>query len=417
MTSETRRRVRLPSPDEPSVGLILILGLLSGLSPFAMDMYLAAFPGIARDLDASASGVQLTLTLFVFAMAVGTLVFGPLSDRYGRRIPLLIGMGVATLSGCAAAAAPTIETLIVLRIVQGFGVAAGPVIARAVAADIWRGARGARIFGVMMLVLAVAPVVAPIAGAPLVELGGWRLTLLAVAAILLAATFAAVAGVPESLPRENRTEGGSFWSLIRSMLTLLRDRRFLMLTLITGFAFGAIMAWIAASPFLLQEYFGLEPVAFAWAFSVNSLGFMAGGFANAWLLRRCSPASLLRAGVYIALAAAVTLGLAVALGNRSLPMLLACVSLMSAAGALSLSNAAAIAVLSVPQQRAGAASAVIGAVESMLPAIWTPVLGLLGSHPEPLVVALLVNAALAALALLFAGEPGGRRARARVRAI
>lgn len=198
------------APRSPAVSLTATLALLSFVVPLATDMYLPAFPRMADELGTDASGVQLTLTSFLFGMAAGQLVLGPLSDRYGRRMPILVGTLVCTLATALCAMAPGLAVLIALRFFTGFAGAAGVVVGRAVVSDVATGTVAARLFGVLMALGGIAPIIAPLAGGAVVnDAGGWRGVFWVLTGVSLLMFRTALAFVPESLPEDRRRPGGT----------------------------------------------------------------------------------------------------------------------------------------------------------------------------------------------------------------
>lgn len=372
--------------------LVAVLGLLSMSSSFAMDTYLPALPDVALDLETTPVLVQLTLTAFFLGQAAGQLTLGPMSDHWGRWWPLFIGSAVFVAAGVAAALAPSIWVLVAMRFVQGFGAAAGPVIGRAVVADLTSGQRAARLFGILMMLFGIAPVIAPILGGPLTELGGWRATMWGIVVISVLA-LASVLLVPESLPPgRRRVVRGRM--ILRDFIALTRMRTYLLATLLLASSFGVIIAWLAASSFIVQDHFGLSPTGYSLSFALIFLGFFAAGLANTLLLRRFLPGQILHVSVVVLAVSVAVLVVFLAVGVLPYWLLLALVTVSCSAIAPLSANATAIGIGAVPSNRAGAASALMGALETLLPASLIPILGMFGSSPVPLVVAFAVSAAV-----------------------
>ena len=241
-----------------SARLIVVLGSVNAIGPLSIDMYLPAFPEITRALDTSASSVQLTLTACVAGLALGQLVFGPLSDRLGRKRLLVGAMLIYAVASLLCASAPSIGPLIALRFVQGLAGAGGIVIARAVVRDLHTGAAAVRLFSSLMLVTGLAPILAPVLGGQLLALTSWEgiFITLAVLSALIAAL--AAVGLQETLPPERRSTAG-LGRTVRTMGALLRDRSFLGHGLASGLTFGALFAYISGSSFVLQGIYGLSP--------------------------------------------------------------------------------------------------------------------------------------------------------------
>lgn len=250
----------------------LILGLLSAVGPFAIDMYLPAMPEIAADLQADVSAVQLTLTAYFVAFGIAQLFYGPWADQAGRKTPLYVGVGIFVLATIGCALAPSIGWLIAFRAMQGLGGAVLMVVPRAVIRDMHTGAEATKLMAMVMLVISVSPMLAPLAGSGLIALGEWRhifwvLCLAAVFSQILTAT-----GLPETLPKEHRIPV-NLHTLWTGGKTLFRDPTFMGLTFIGGFGFSSFMVFIASASFVYTEQFGLSPTGFSVAFAINAIGF------------------------------------------------------------------------------------------------------------------------------------------------
>lgn len=381
--------------DRPAPALLLTLGLLSAFAPFAMDLYLPAFPAMTTDLGASATGVQLTLTAFLVGAGVGQLVFGPLSDRFGRRRPLLVGAVVSVLASVLAALAPTIGLLVALRLLQGLAGAAGMVIGRAVITDLVRGRAAASAFSLLMIVGGVAPVIAPLAGSLLVGPLGWRGLLGVVAAIAAVTLVVVVLVVRETHPPQQRAQQRAARS--SGLATGLTTRSFLAPTVTFCFAFAAMMGYIAASPFLYQVMMGLSTPVYGVLFAINALALAAVSSVSAKLAHRVVPLRLVTVGTVSMLVAALAFAALVLAEVPALWLAVPLFVLVSSLG-LVLGNATALALGAVPHA-AGRGSAVIGALQFGLGAIFSPLVGLGGEHTAaPLAVVLVATTVVAVLA-------------------
>lgn len=253
----------------------LVLAMMSAVGPLAIDMYLPALPRIGADLAATMAEVQRTLTLYFVAFGIAQLVYGPLADRFGRKPPIYIGLGIFFLGSIAAALAPTADWLAGARFLQGLGGAAVMVIPRAIIRDMHTGADGTRLMALVMLVISVSPMLAPLLGTGLLTLGGWRaifwtLALASVLCLLVAAFLQ-----PETLRPENR-QPISVSSMARGAGILFTSPSFMGLTFVGAFAFGSFFVFIASAAFVYTNEFGLGPTGFSIAFAVNAIGFFTG---------------------------------------------------------------------------------------------------------------------------------------------
>lgn len=259
--------------NTPFLKNALVLGLLSAIGPFAIDMYLPALPSIGQTLDVSMSAVQASLMAFFISLGIGQIIYGPISDMVGRKPPLYFGLALFAVCSVGCAMAPDIETLIVLRFLQGLGASAGMVIPRAVVRDLHTGNDAARLMSLLMLVFSVSPILAPLSGSLLIEWWGWRsvfwaVTVAAVLALILLATSQA-----ETRPREQRVD-----SSVRSALSayglLLREPNFLGLVFIGAFGISSFFAYLANSSFILIDHYGLTPRQYSIAFAANAASFI-----------------------------------------------------------------------------------------------------------------------------------------------
>ncbi|KQX53714.1 MULTISPECIES: Bcr/CflA family multidrug efflux MFS transporter [unclassified Streptomyces] len=388
----------------------LVLGGLTALPPLSMDMYLPALPEVTGALHAPAATVQLTLTACLTGMALGQLVVGPMSDKWGRRRPLLIGMIVYVLATAVCALAPTAELLIGFRLLQGLAGAAGIVIARAVVRDLYDGVEMARFFSTLMLISGVAPIVAPLIGGQILRLTDWRgvFHVLTVIGILL--TLVVHRFLHETLPPERRHEGGVGQAL-RTMKGLLADRVFAGYTLTGGLAFAALFAYISASPYVIQEIYGASPQTFSLLFGVNSVGLVVVGQINGKLL--VGRVSLDKAlgwglGVIVLAGLALTLMTTGVFGETGLvPVAAGLFVLMSAMG-LTLPNTNAQALMRTPHA-AGSASALLGTTSFLIGAVASPLVGIAGEHTAvPMAVVQVSCAVLATVCFLALCRPWQR---------
>lgn len=379
-----------------SVRAILVLALLSAVPPFAIDMYLPGFSLMVDEFGASAATIQMTLTSFLLGLALGQLIFGPLSDQFGRRKPLLIGTAVGLVSSLLCMLAPTVEALLALRLLQGIGGAAGVVLARAIIADrTTDAASSARLFQIMMMIGGIAPAIAPIAGAGVVTLAGWR-TVFAVLALLCVLCFiGAYRGLEESLPLERRSKGG-FRTMFRNIGNLFCNRAYIGYMLTTGFSFMILFGYIAASPFVFVEVLGLSTFSYSIIFGLNAVCIVAFSAVSAKLVGRIAPRRLTAWGLSLIGVASVMMVLALLLDLGLIVMLICFVFAIGPLGMI-FGNASALAISQAPRY-AGTASAVLGATQFCLGAIASPLVGV-GGKDTAMPMALTILAAVIAAAL------------------
>ncbi|MER7703560.1 multidrug effflux MFS transporter [Kitasatospora sp. NPDC097605] len=386
---------------------ILVLGGLVALGPLTTDLYLPGLPAIADDLAAEPAAVQLTLTFSMFGVAAGQLIFGPLSDRFGRRPPLLAGLVVYTLASLACVVAPNLAVLIAARFVQGAAGAAGLVIGRAVARDRFEGVAMIRFLASITLISGLAPILAPLFGAQLLRFTSWRGTFGALAALGLLLTLVALGALRETLPASAR-RGGGLAATLRTMGGLLRDVPFLGQLLTSTFAFGALFGYISGSSVVLQHVYHVSPQTYSLLFGLNSVAIVASTQVNGRLLApRFSAATLMRTGLAVLIAAGTFLVLATAVWDLGLVAVCASLFVMMAGLGVVLPNSAARALSMVAPQAAGSASALLGTGNFLCGAVVAP-LSSLGGSPSAVLLAVVVLscALLAAASYLLLLRPG-----------
>jgi DHA1 family bicyclomycin/chloramphenicol resistance-like MFS transporter len=393
----------LRSAPRLPVRIILILGGLSAFAPLSIDMYLPALPRLTVQLSTTASAAQLSLTACLVGLAAGQLLAGPLSDVFGRRRPLLVGLVCYTLASVLCAFAPNVWALVALRLVQGLSGAAGVVLSRAVVRDLRSGTAVAKLFATLMLVNGIAPVLAPTIGGQLLRFTSWRgvfVVLTVIGAGLLAAV---LVGLPETHPPGRRRSGpavrrGGLRDTGRAFRVLLADRGFLGLALVSGCVSGAMFAYISGSSFVLQDVYGMSAQRFALVFGGNAVGIVAAGQLSARLVDRFGPAALLRTGAYVSAGGAALLLVAVLTG-AGLPLVLPALFAVVASVGLVSPNATSLA-LAEHGAIAGSASAVLGVLQFVVGGAVAPLVGIAGTGtPVPMAV-VIAALALAAVALL-----------------
>jgi MFS transporter, DHA1 family, multidrug resistance protein len=383
------------------VQLVLVLGALSAIGPLTIDTYLPALPELTTELSATDSEAQLTITGLLVGLGIGQLIVGPWSDVVGRRRPLLVALTAHGLMSLLCAVAPSIELLIVTRALQGLCGAAVAVVAMATVRDLFSGVRAAQLLSRLILVLGIAPIVAPSVGSALLQWTSWRgiFVVLALAAIALLAV--AWFGLPETLPSDRRRPGSVGGSL-RAYGALFSDRLFLIMVGISSLMFATLFTYIAGAPFLLQEIFGLSPRQFGLAFSSTAVGLILMTQLNPILLRRYSPVRVLTAGVVVAFLSALTLLATAVTGFGGLLGIMIPLWFVFSCAGLSFPNAPAIA-LSRHGEEAGTAAALLGATQFVIGGAVAPMVGALANGTAvPMAAMVVATTGVAATLILSA---------------
>ena len=382
-----------------------LLLLLTVFGPISMDLYLPALPALTADLGASTSVAQLTVTACLVGLAAGQLLAGPLSDRFGRRGILLIGIVAYIATSALCAVSPTIETLVAARFVQGLAGGVGIVIAQAAGRDVYSGGALIRFYGRLTVVGGLAAIIGPLLGGLLTAVTDWR-GLFAFLAVLGGGILViALIAFPETLPPARRTRGG--WAqTMRDYRTLVTDAPFLGAVLNQGFLYAALFAYLAGSTFVLQDIYGLSPLGYALAFGLNSAGFMVFGYVAGRLAERWSVRGTLVAGIVVAGVGAA--GLLVA-GLTPMPLGVVIISLFALAVGVAITSppATTLALVDYPQM-AGTASSLLGMVRFGFGGIAAPLVGVAGAASIlPLGLVTVVAVGLSAVAFLALAR--GRR--------
>ncbi len=342
-----------------SAFLVVILAAMSAFGPLATDMYLPAFPAIATGLAADPSAVQKTLAAFFAGMGIAQLVFGPLADRLGRRPPLLVGLGIFVLASVGCSLTADVGWLTFWRFVQGLGGCAGMVMARAIVRDLTEGPATIRLMSRLMLVVTLAPILAPSIGSLLLGLGGWRAIFWALAAYGSGLAVVVTLLLRESLPPERRRRD-SLLGILSVYGRMLSNRRFMGLTLAGVVPMAGMFAYIAGSPFVFMEFHGVSPRNYGFFFGANAVGIMAASQLNVWLSHRQPPERVLLWGLLSMTAAASVL--VVMSGTGSFIGVVVPLFVFVASIGMVMPTAAALAMASQGRS-AGSASALIGTLQ------------------------------------------------------
>lgn len=379
--------------------MVLILGALSAFGPLAIDFYLPAFPAMAQAFATDEKHVQATLAAYFLGLSIGQLAYGPVADRFGRRKPLMFGVTLFTLASLACAYAPNLDTLVLARFVQALGGCAGMVLSRAIVSDKCDPVASAKVFSQLMLVMGLAPILAPMLGGVLVNLAGWQSIFLALSLFSAGCLLAVSLGLPESLPEHIPRQPLS--GALRQYLRLLADRVFVGHALTGGIAIAGMFAYIAGSPFVFIKLYGVRAEHYGWLFGTNAAGFILVAQVNARLLAKRGPAFLLARAVWLYLAAGLMLlGVAALQPAQLWPLLVPLFICIASLGCI-IPNASACA-MSGQGARAGSASALMGCLQFSVAAGAAALVGLLhdGSAVPMALVISLCGALVVSVALL-----------------
>jgi DHA1 family bicyclomycin/chloramphenicol resistance-like MFS transporter len=366
-----------PAPSQLAVRrLPALLLLLTVFGPVSMDLYLPALPALTAELDAATSVAQLTVTACLVGLALGQLIAGPVSDRFGRRGVLLGGVVAYVVTSALCAISPTVELLILARFVQGLAGGVGIVIAQAAGRDVFSGGALIRFYGRLTVIGGFAAIVGPLLGGQLNTVTDWRGLFVFLAAVGAGILVVALVAFRETLPADRRTRGGLARTL-RDFRILLADRVFLGAVLNQGFLYAALFAYLAGATFVLQDVYGLSPQGYALAFGLNSAGFMAFGYLAGRTAERWSVAGTLTIGVVVAGVGAAGL---LAAGVSAMPLWVVIVSLFALASGVAITSppATTLALLEYPQI-AGTASSLLGMVRFGFGGIAAPLVGVAGA--------------------------------------
>jgi MFS transporter, DHA1 family, multidrug resistance protein len=371
---------------------LIVLGGLSSFGPLSMDLYLPALPKVATDLGAADNITQLSLSACLIGLALGQLIAGPLSDRWGRRKPLLIGVTGWALASLCCAVAPEIWSLIVLRLVQGLAGAAGLAVARAIVRDLYEGSEVARIFALLSLVSGATPVLAPLLGSQLLRVMSWRGLFVVLGAIGGVLVWGAWWGLAESLPVDRRHTGG-MRQLGGALREVSGDRTFAGAAIVLSAGGAVLFTYISLSTFVLQRQFSLTPVQFGLVFASNSVGIVSAGLVTAFSLRRWLPRQVLATGLTVMLLSTVALCVAV-LADAPLPAVLVPLFLAVASVGTVFPTSTGLA-LQEHARNAGTASALLGAAQFLVGALAGPLASSGGASAGAMSLTMLLGALVA----------------------
>jgi len=365
------------TPAHPNrLGYAITLGLLAALGPLCIDLYLPALPALARDLQTSTATAQLSLTAGLLGLGAGQLLFGPMSDKFGRVGPLLLSLVLLFIASVGCAMAQTIDQLLLARLFEGLSGAGGAVLSRAIARDMYSGHELTKFFALLMLVNGLAPIGAPVLGGALLTVLDWRGIFMTLAAIAVLLLLLIRFKLKETLPPERRSQG-SLFSAWAALGQVIMHRPFMGFCLTQGFMMSGMFAYIGASPFVLQEIYGLSPQAFSFCFAANGIGLVIASQTSARLCPLWGEYRVLKGGLTLAFIASSSL-LLLGISGAPLPLVLVALFFTIASNGVIATTASSLAMQS-QGHRAGSASAVIGVTMFTLGAITVPITGIGGT--------------------------------------
>ncbi|KTD83983.1 multidrug effflux MFS transporter [Paenibacillus etheri] len=379
--------------------LAVILGSITTIGPLSIDMYLPALPTLVADFGTTAALVQLSLTFFLLGLASGQLVAGPLSDVYGRRRPLLIGMFIYAVSSVLCAFSPSIGLLIGLRFIQGLAGSVGVVVSRASVRDLYSGSELTKFFSLLMIVNGLGPILAPVIGGQLLRVTTWQGIFLVLFAAGIIFCLTILLRLPETLPKERRSKSGLKGTLL-TFQVLLGNRKFMGYALSQGFVTASMFAYISGSSFVLQNIFAVTPQVYSLIFAVNGIGIIITGQIAGRLAGKVSETKLLLSGLLLCTMGGILLLLTILVGGGLFPILIclfAVVSSVGIVGATSFSLA-----MQDQGEAAGSASALIGLIPLLLGSCVAPLVGLGGVESAlPMAIVIASTGILSVLSYLL----------------
>lgn len=336
---------------------IIILSALMAVTSLSTDIYLPAMPVMARDLQGNA---ELTITGFLIGFCIAQLIWGPISDRFGRRLPLFIGMVFFVTGAVGCALSTDIVQIVFWRVFQALGACTGPMLARAMIRDLFSRTRAAQMLSTLMVIMAIAPIAGPLIGGQMIKIASWHAIfwlLGMIGTLLLISLF----WLPETLPEEKRSQA-SVSGAFRNYYALLTNTKFMRFTLCLAFYYVAAYAFITGSPFVYITYFGIEPQHYGWLFAVNIVGLMAVSMANRRLVHRYPLETLLKFAVLVAALAAIVLAVASKLTSGGVIFIIVPVFVFFSMNGIIAATSTACALDAVPNV-AGSASALVGSLQ------------------------------------------------------
>jgi MFS transporter, DHA1 family, multidrug resistance protein len=382
---------------------VIVLGALTALGPFTIDLYLPAFPTIEADLGVSTAVIQLTLTATTLGFAIGQLLVGPWSDRVGRRLPLIVATSVHVVASLGVAIAPSVELLMLFRVLQGVGTAAGAVVAMAIVRDLFGGLPLVRMLSRLSLVNGLAPILAPLIGSQLLLVMPWRGIFWILAAYGVVVLLAAIFFIVETLPPARRADLGHSTAGQRYR-ALFTDRVFVGVAIVGGLTFSGLFAYLSASSFLFQDVYGLDPQQFGLVFAVNSIGIVAGVQASAYLARFIGPQWILLGAVASLIVSASAIIVLDVNGGGLFGILVPLFFFITACGFTF--PATQVLALANHGGEAATAASLLGALNFGLAGLLSPIVGLFGiTNAIPMAAVMGCTAILSLLVMIIVVRP------------
>ncbi len=382
---------------------VLVLGALTALGPFTVDVYLPAFPALEHEFGVSTAVVQLTLTATAVGFGLGQLLVGPWSDRVGRRLPLILATALHVVASVAVAVSPDVVWLGLFRVLQGVGAAAGGVVAMAMVRDLFGGVPLVRMLSRLALVNGLAPILAPVIGSQLLRIFDWRGIFWFLAAYGIVVVVATALFIVETLPPARRVDRGhtTVWERYRSIFS---DRVFVGVAVISGMTFSGLFAYLSASSFLFQQVYGMSPQEFGVLFAVNSIGVVVGVQISARIANFVGPQWILAVSTVVLFLSAVAIVLVDSLHLGLVAILIPLWFFVTACG-FGFPLVQVLALANHPKE-AGTAASVLGALNFGLAGAISPIVGLFGiDSAVPMGSVMAVTAAVSILALWFVVRP------------
>jgi len=387
--------------------VILILGLLSAIGPFSIDMYLPGFPAIAKDLNASVDAVSYTLASFFVGVCIGQLVSGPLLDRFGRKRPLYVGMSLYSLASIGCAFSTSVEVLIVFRFFQALGGCVTMVAPRAIIRDLFPVEESAKIFSMMILILGVSPILAPTVGSFLIEDFGWQSVFLVLGAISLLVLLSVVFLMPES-KQPDPTFSLKVSDILSSFKTVMKERQFYMYTLSGSIAAAGLFAYLAGSPFVLLKLHGVSEKGYGIIFAIIASGLITASQLNNLLLKKYSSVQIVKFTLILQTVFGLCLFIGTALHLMNLYALVTLIFLFLSCQGFNFPNSAALSMAPF-EKEAGSASALMGAIQMGFGAAAAAIVGALNATTAlPMTGVMAVCSLWALVILLMAGKKNAR---------